>query len=316
VILGVVEPEALHILISGHPRDIAIPVARTFLRQRTARQDVPGGCRDAGKRNWEVGAWAPVSTCLHGRWNRLSQVLRGGGRSCGRLDAGEPGGGDPSHPRERPTRVRGGVWKRSRDNAAGGAGSGCRLSRLDGGRDAAGQREWPARDRATQGRPAWAQAHRGGVVKDRSGARVAADVIVVAAVTGGRLRLQARFRRRHRAGTGDLRFPPLTHLRAAGRRRHDAARLATGGRGGRSRTRDSHHYRGSAAAGGWTIIAGPWSEFQRRLPSCRRYGRGWSTCLHRLPNRVPDRRCGRIEAAAGFMSARRAPAPCRPDASD
>jgi hypothetical protein len=53
---------------------------------------------------------------------------------------------------------------------------------------------------------------------------------LVAAVTGGRLRRPARARRRYRAGPGDLRFPPLSHLRAAGRRRHDAARLATGGR--------------------------------------------------------------------------------------
>jgi hypothetical protein len=58
-------------------------------------------------------------------------------------------------------------------------------------------------------------------------------------------------------------------------------------------TRDSIHYRGSMAAGGLGDYRGSVERISATVAGCRRYGRGWSTCLHRLPNCVPDRRCGR-----------------------
>jgi hypothetical protein len=52
-------------------------------------------------------------------------------------------------------------------------------------------------------------------------------------------------------------------------------RLAIGGRGDECRrTLDNSRYRGSAAAGGWAIIAGLWAEFQRRsqgVPAASRH---------------------------------------------
>jgi hypothetical protein len=93
-----------------------------------------------------------------------------------------------------------------------------------------------------------------------------------------------------------MRFSALPRNSLGG---HPSARRRTrhfGDRKGASATRElapASRYRGSAAAGGCTIIAGPSSEFQRRSQVCRGYGRQWSRCLHRLRNRLPDRRWGR-----------------------
>jgi hypothetical protein len=104
-----------------------------------------------------------------------------------------------------------------------------------------------------------------------------------------------------------MRFSALPRNSLGG---HPSARRRTrhfGDRKGASATRElapASRYRGSAAAGGCTIIAGPSSEFQRRSQVCRGYGRQWSRCLHRLRNRLPDRRWGR----QGWAKARSEPA--------
>jgi len=77
-----------------------------------------------------------------------------------------------------------------------------------------------------------------------------------------------RFQDEHRAHKGKPHDQCRAKTRAL-RRLQGSLRLAIGGRG--DEYLDNSRYRGSAAAGGGAIIAGPWSEFQRprELPLSR-----------------------------------------------
>jgi hypothetical protein len=73
----------------------------------------------------------------------------------------------------------------------------------------------------------------------------------------------------------------------AGPQRPAAGRLSRV-RGAYFSVRESCRYRGSAAAGGGAIIAGPWSEFQRprELPLSRIRQRGHAACYHGSAERI------------------------------